>query len=441
MGSTPEQDIARAGLAPRNCENRPARPLTSPTPALSNSHRRSQRKRMAARDLNTIDFALDPLPGDELHEVLHAYRSRGPVEPTRFLTLPAFVIASHDALFDAFKDVERFPPHLMYQASFEGAIGNSFISMADPSQHRLYRKLATPAFRSRAVANYEQSGLRDLALELVGRIGREAEFDLMSDFVARFPYLVITRLLGLPRDREDEFHDWALGLLRFRDDPEAGNRASKELTRFLEPVVEARRNEPKDDVISELIAAQVDGRALNDDEIYSHIRLLFPTGGETTHGSLGNLFYALLTQPDLLEQLRRDPSRIDSAVDESLRWESPIAVLPRMSCSADMEFYGVRIPAESWVLFAMAGANRDPAVFENPDAFTIGRNTQEALTFGRGVKACPGMHLARRNMIVATEVLLEQFAELTLLDPKAATPERSVLRCPSALRVRATRAT
>jgi cytochrome P450 len=110
-------------------------------------------------DLDAIDFGLQALPGDSLHAVLRAYRERGPVQPTRFLGLPAFVITSHKALEEAFLDEHAFPGHRMYQASFEPAIGKSFISDPDPASHLLFRKLSTPAFRSRAVASYEQTGL------------------------------------------------------------------------------------------------------------------------------------------------------------------------------------------------------------------------------------------------------------------------------------------
>ena len=122
-------------------------------------------------------------------------------------------------------------------------------------------------------------------------------------------------------------------------------------------------------------------------------------------------------------------------MEEALRGETPIAVLPRMSASEPVEFYGIEIPADSWVLFAMAGANRDPAVFTDPDRFEISRPQGDALTFGRGVKSCPGMHLARRNMAVAVEVLLERMPGLKLLDADAALPRRTVLRSPDALRV------
>ena len=389
-----------------------------------------------ARDLSTVDFGLDELPGGELHEVLHAYRSEGPVRPTRFIGLPAFVISSYRALLEALTDSERFPPHLMYRASFEPAIGESFISMPERERHLLYRKLATPAFRSRAMASYEQEGLIDLAHEVAERFSGRNEVDLVAEFTARFPYMVITRLLGLPRDREEEFHAWALALLRFREEPERAMQAGKEFTAYLAPVVEARRTEPRNDVISELVAAEVDGRRLTDAEIHAHVRLLFPTGGETTHGTLGNLVYALLSHAGAWERLRAEPERIEDAVEETLRWESSIAVLPRLSCSEPVEFHGVELPPDSWVMFGIAGANRDPAEFDAPDRFDLDRERKEGLTFGRGVKSCPGMHLARRNMQAGIRVLLERLPSVELQDLGAARPRRSVLRCPAALRVR-----
>lgn len=392
---------------------------------------------------DAVDFGLHELPGDALHAVLHAYRERGPVQPTRFLGLPAFVITSHKALEEAFLDEHAFPGHRMYQASFEPAIGKSFISDPDPASHLLFRKLATPAFRSRAVASYEQSGLAALANELVDRIeGRLAvgdEVDLVADFSARFPYLVISRLLGLPRDREDEFHGWALALLTYRDDPERGRRARQSLSDFLAPIVEDRRRRPQNDVISELLQAEVDGRRLDDEEVFSHVRLLFPTGGETTHGSLGNLLSALFLQAGAWERIVRDPGCIPAAVAEGLRYDTPIAVLPRLSRSERATFRGIDVPADSWVLFAIAAANRDPEAIRDPDRFDIDRAQPPNLVFGRGPKSCPGLHLARRNMAVALEVLTRRLPDLELVDHEAALPRRTVLRAPAALRVRRSR--
>jgi cytochrome P450 len=388
-----------------------------------------------AEDLDRIDFALDELAGRQLHDVLHAYRERGPVQPTHFMGLPAFVISRFDVLSRAFLDEEVFPGHRMYAAGFEPAVGPSFISNPDPKEHLAYRKLATPAFRSRAVSSYERSGLSELAHELIDGFAADPSFDLVQSFTMRFPYLVITRLLGLPRDREDEFHAWAIALLSFRDDPARAREAREAFSEFLAPVVADRRRHPQNDVISELVRAEIDGRSLSDDEIFSHVRLLFPTGGETTYGSLGNLLYALLTIDGAWARVQRDPSCIDAAVAESLRWESPIAVLPRLSSAQDANFEGVALPADSWVLFAAAGANRDPAVFEDPDKFDIDRVQPPNLAFGRGPKSCPGMHLAKKTMSVGAAALVERLPDLRLVDFESAIPRRSVLRSPDALHV------
>jgi len=381
-----------------------------------------------------VDFALEEMPGRELHDVLDACREVGPVAPTRFFGQPAFVISSQAALAAAFKDAERFPPHEMYRRSFEPAVGRSFISMAG-REHHVYRRLATPAFRSRSIERYAREGLEALAHELLDELAGAAKVDLLPRFCARFPYLVISRMLGLPRDREAEFHGWALGLLRFREDPAAALEASRALTAFLEPVVAARRAEPREDVISELVAATVEGRALSDDEVFSHVRLLFPTGGETTHGSLGNLLYALLSNEGAWTSIVEDPERAPAAVEEGLRWETPIAVLPRLSAPFPIELEGVEIPPDSWVLFGIAGANRDPAVYPDPHRFDPAREPRPGLTFGLGPKSCPGMHLARTNLRVALQVLARRLPGLRLLDPEAARPRRTVLRSPDALRV------
>jgi cytochrome P450 len=389
-------------------------------------------------DLDTADFALNEMPGAELHDLLREYRERGPIQPTHFLGIPCFVITDHAALAEAFPDEYAFPGYRMYQSSFEPVIGQSFISNPDPTDHLRYRKLATPAFRSRAVTSYERDGLAALAHELVDEIADRSEFDLVEDFTARFPYLVISRLLGLPRDREDDFHNWALALLTFRDDAERAMRAREAFSDFLAPIIHDRRREPRNDVISELIQARVEGRQLTDDEIFSHVRLLFPTGGETTHGSLGNLLYALLTQDDQWQRVVAEPHRVDAIVVEALRWETPIAVLPRMSRNEKIEFRGTEIPPDSWVLFAVAGANRDPKIFSNPDRFDPDREQPPNLVFGRGPKSCPGSHLAKKNMSVGLQVLSERLPDLELIDADSAVPRRTVLRSPDALRVRRT---
>ena len=385
--------------------------------------------------MTTVDFALDSLAGARLHSVLAELRGMGSVVPVRFLGADAWLITTHAALSEAFRDTVRFPPPLMYRVSLEPVAGKSFISMDEPD-HQHYRRLATPAFRSRAIARYEESGLAELAGELIDRLAHRDDFDLVAEFTARFPYLVIARMLGLPRDREDDFHRWSLGMLRFRDDAANAQACAAELTRYLAPVVAARRREPREDVISGLVQAEVDGRRFTDEEVYSHIRLLLPTGGETTHGALGNMLFAILSQGDLWDRLRAEPERIPDVVAESLRWETSVAVLPRLSASEPSRFFDVELPPSSWVLFAIAAANRDPAAFPDPDRFDPDRDPGDPLTFGPGPKSCPGLHLARKNMTVAAQVLIERIPALRLVDRDAAQPRGIAPRGPEALRVK-----
>ena len=190
----------------------------------------------------------------------------------------------------------------------------------------------------------------------------------------------------------------------------------------------------KSQVVEDL--AGIDGVGLSDEEIASHVRLLFPTGGETTHGSLGNALHALLTHEGEWARLVAEPARAEAVVEEALRYESSIAVLPRMSASRAVAFRGVELPPDSWVLFAIAGASHDPAVHADPHRFDPDRPATDRLTFGRGVKSCPGMHLAKRNMVVALQALAARFPRLRLLEPVASQPRRTVLRCPDRLVVR-----
>jgi len=388
------------------------------------------------------DFALDPLPGPELHRVLAELRREAEVAPVSYFGRPAWVITTYAALEEAFRDVERFPPPLMYQQAIEPVFGRSFLSMDEPD-HLTYRRLATPAFRSRAIESFARSGPADLAHELIDAIDVGRPFDLIPTFAERFPYLVISRMLGVPRDMEDLFHRWSIAILEFGRAPDKARESAAALTRYLIPVVAQRRRAPGDDVISELVNAELDGRRLSDDEVLSHIRMLFPTGGETTHGSIGNTLYGLLTSDGGWRRIVGRPERIAAVVEEGLRWESPVGVLPRISTNREIEFRGARIAADSWVLFAAAAANRDPAVYDDPDSFDSNRfetaigakpsvgakpRPAEPLTFGRGPKSCPGLHLARKNMAVALEALSERFPELRLVGatPPSGTAPRAV---------------
>jgi len=409
---------------------------------VASAHRRerTQQKMSATTDdydntaAGRFDFAAGGFPGEELHAVLAGLRAQGPVVPVRFAGKPALAIVRHAALAAAFRDEQRFPAGAAYARSTEPTIGRSFISM-DGDEHRVYRALATPAFRPRAVAAYDDGALAALAHELADAFAHDDEVDLMPRFAQRFPLILICRLLGIPRGDEERFQEWAIGLLSYPFDPERARRASAEFTDYLLPVIEDHRRRPRADVISELLAAEVDGRRLGDEEVLSHVRLLFPTGAETSASGIGSLIYALLAHPGLWDRVRERTGDRAVAVEELLRWENPVVVVPRVSASTPIEFEGVAIPPGSTVLFCIAAANRDPAICEYAARFDLDRSERALLSFGPGPRMCPGMHLARKEMRIALGVLCERFPRMQLVDPLGARPAGTVLRAPPALRV------
>jgi cytochrome P450 len=356
------------------------------------------------------------------------------VVEVRFTGKPAWLITRHASLARAFRDAEQFPAGRAYALTTEPAVGRSFISM-DGDEHRITRALATPAFRPRAVASYEDAALTAIAHELIDELARAAEPDLMARFVRRLPLVAISRLLGLPRDGEERFQTWARGLLAFPFDPDEARRCSAEFTEQLLPLLAERRRRPQDDVISELLQAELEGRRLNDEEVLSHVRLLFPTGAETTAGAIGNLLYALLSEPARWRRICAEPALRAAAIEELLRWENPVAIVPRVSAQRPARLDGALIPADSPVLFCIAAANRDPARFPDPDRFELERRPQEHLSFGPGPRQCPGLHLARVELRVALDALCARLPGMRLLDAAAAQPSGTVLRAPLALRV------
>lgn len=386
----------------------------------------------------SVDFAFGELPGAELHAELHRLREQAPVAEVSFGGGSAFLISGHEQLAAAFRDEQRFPPANAYRITIEPVQGVTFQTL-EGDQHRLYRRLATPAFRSTAVQRMETRGLAEIANELIDRLpgiadAGERRCEFTRTFTHRYAFLVISRMLGIPPDREEEFRGWASGFLAFTQDAEYAQHCAAEITNYLKPVLADRRRAPQDDVISGLVLADADGHRLTDEEILSNIRLLFTAGASTTTDAMGNLLYALLADRSLWQRVCNEPAFRDQAIEELLRWETPVAILPRISAPVEIEFDGVRIPPNTFTLFAMAAANRDPAVFVDGDRFDPQRDSsQKLLSFGPGPRICPGMHLARKQLRVVLDVLVERLPRLALEDVDAARPTGTVLRGPRRL--------
>jgi cytochrome P450 len=379
---------------------------------------------MSGMTATTIDFMTAALPGAALHDALRELRHRGPVVEVTMYGQPAHMITRFADLRAFFADQEQFPGGDVYQFHTEPVVGRTFISM-NGKEHDQYRILAMPAFRSRATSRFVDAELVPLAHELVDSFADRGEADLFTEFVGRLPFWSISRKLGLPVGTEEHQRRWALQMLSYPSDPQAALAASVAVTEFLMPTVEERIREPHDDVLSHLLHSDHDGMRFTTEEVVSHVRLLYVVGATTTSDSMSNLFWTVLRDPELLDRARADADLRARIVHELLRWEPPVALLPRVATHGG-EIGGVTIPAGGMLLCGIASANRDEAVFAEPDRFDPDREQGELLTFGFGNKFCPGSHMARQQLEAALGVVLERLPNLRLVD--ADPPSGAILR-------------
>ncbi|HVO27829.1 MAG TPA: cytochrome P450 [Candidatus Margulisiibacteriota bacterium] len=378
-----------------------------------------------------LDLFRAELSGSALHDLFHAARRSAGLARMQLHGLPAYLVVHFADVKEFLADDQRFPGGTTYVHQVEPVVGRTFISM-DGDAHKLQRLLATPAFRSNAVARFVEHALVPLAHELVDRFAARGSADLVAEFTDVLPYLAISRKLGLPVASERRQRRLARALLTYPIDPSGARAAAAELTQVIGAALAARRRNPGDDVLSRLLAAEVEGHHLDDEGIVSHVRLLFAVGATTTADAMSNLFWTLLTQPGLAERARREPALRPGIVHELLRWEPPVAALPRFTVAGG-RIGGEDVPPGSLVLAALAAANRDPNVFDEPDRFLPERDEKEILTFGFGSKYCPGVNLARRQLLAALDVVLERLPDLR--SAGRAAPSGGVLRSVKSLPV------
>lgn len=234
---------------------------------------------------------------------------------------------------------------------------------------------------------------------LIDRFVAHGRADLVKEFTFPYPTQIIAGLLGLPREDYPQFQRWSISLLSFTVNPQRGRAAAAALQDYFAPILTARRQQPRDDLISELAQAQIDGEKLSDEEIFSFLRLLLPAGVETTYRSLGNLLYGLLSNADQLDTVRADRSLVPQAIEEAVRWEPPLLTITRVA-TRDTELAGVPIPAGSSVMPMLGAANRQEDRYSDRDRFDILRPVRAHIGFGHGVHVCLSMHMARLEMRV-----------------------------------------
>lgn len=343
-------------------------------------------------------------------------------------------VLGYDEVREVLRDNESFSS-LILEELMGPIMGRTIVALDEP-EHRVHRALVAPAFRSKLLARWEDELVGRVVHEVIDAFAADGRADLVRQLTFAFPVRVIARILGLPDDDRAQFQRWSLELISAPVDWERGIAASEALRAYFAEVVAARRREPEDDLISELVEVDIDGERLTDEEIYAFLRLLLPAGVETTYRSIGNLLFALLTHTEQLADVRRDPDLRVAAIEEGLRWESPLLLVARRAIR-DVRVGGVDIPAGTGLNVVVGAANRDERRFADADRFDVHRPPVPHVSFGFGPHVCLGMHLARLESRVALDAVLARLPDLRL-DPDEPAPRivGSIMRSPDALPVR-----
>jgi cytochrome P450 len=360
------------------------------------------------------------------YDALSRLRATAPVHPVQLPGLPrAWLLTRHADVRLVSRDTETFSSKMGNTLVVAEAGPNSaMLPGIDPPRHVHFRKLINQGFTARNVLRLEPR-MRAVARDIVADITDKGEFDAVSDISAEMSLQVIADVLGVPpEDRMDVFR-WsnAIGTLGIEDPdyaptPEALGKAAAEMFSYCNELVDHRRKHGlTDDILSALLVAEVDGDKLNRDQLNEFFLLLAIAGNETTRNTLSHGILALSEHPDQQSLLARDAEAIKPAVEELLRWATPVMHF-RRTVTRDVEVRGQRIPAGDWVLMHYLSANRDEDVFDRANQFDVARPDAGHAAFGGGgVHFCLGAQLARLELRVMLEELYANVPGLTVTGP------------------------
>jgi hypothetical protein len=291
----------------------------------------------------------------------------------------------------------------------------------DPPDHTRMRRLLQKTFLPRTLERLSTE-IHRTTRELLDAADARGDVDLVRDLAYPLPVSVIAELLGVPREDREQLKRWSATIMEFQAVPlptaEAILRSQAgivEMRNYLREIVHDRRTNPREDLISELVALEVEGDRLAEDELLSTCLTLLVAGHETTTNLIGSAIWLLLRYPEQRARLRREPGLMASAIEEVLRFESPLHRVGRTALS-DSEVAGTRIRKGETVFLLLASANRDPAQFADPDTFDIARTPNKHIAFGYGIHFCLGAALARLEAPIAINAFFERWPDARLRD-------------------------
>lgn len=345
--------------------------------------------------------------------------------------LGAWLVTSYDAVNTALRSPqfssERYPrmKQVLAKRGFGELVDDRMRSMLhmDAPDHTRLRSLVNKAFTPRIVEAME-GRIQQLADQLLDAVGSRGEMDVIEQLAYPLPVMVIAEMLGVPVEDRARFREWsdetaavASGNLAALPEEELrrGFAARNELTDYFRGKVAEQRDKRNDNLLSALVQAEEEGGRLTENELYSTLVLLLVAGNETTTNLIGNGLHALLRHPDQLRRVADDRTLIPSAVEEMLRYDSPVQLTTR-AANTDLDLSRTRIKQGDFVYLFIGAANRDPAQFDHPDRFDVSRPDNKHLAFGAGHHFCLGAPLARLEAQVAIRTLLRRYPRLRLSD-------------------------
>jgi cholest-4-en-3-one 26-monooxygenase len=324
----------------------------------------------------------------------------------------------------------------MHPETFSSGKGGAFIQDSPPEAaaymklllinqdapgHTRYRRLVSRAFTPKIVLGLEPH-IRDVTNGIIDKIADEGECDFVTDVAADLPLQAIVELMGVPLEDRQLVFDWSNQMIGSEDpeyapDPEIPAKAAAELFAYAQKIADERRKEPRDDIFTTLLQADLDGEALTQIDFNAFFLMLSVAGNETTRNAISHGMKALMDFPDQRQRLLDDPSMIMTAVDEILRWASPVMQF-RRTATHDTEIRGVKIKEGDKVVIYYPSANRDEDIFPNADTFDIGRTPNPHVAFGPGgPHFCLGANLARLEIQIMFETLMRRLPEMEQTGP------------------------
>ena len=371
-------------------------------------------------DIFDPEFVRDPFPSfAEIREsqcpVAHTERWGGSWLPTRYEDVVA--IAQEYETFTSRGILVLPPPPGQTEGAYGGVAAPPITS--DPPDHHWHRRLILPVFAPQAVAKYEQ-GTRDLCNSLIDAFIDKGIADAAGDYAQHIPVRVIATMLGVPLEMEEEFTDWVRGTLENMTDMERRKWARQNIIEFFLAQVKDRQENPREnDLITELMNSEVEGKKVPIEYVLGVCNLMLVAGVDTTWSAIGSTLWHMAQHPEHRKQLRNNPDLWPTAIEELLRVYAPVTMARIVD--HDVEYNGCPMKAGDRVLMPFPAANRDPRVFENPDEVILDREHNRHVAFGSGIHRCAGSNLARLEVRVALQTWLERIPEFELVDPSSVT--------------------